>query len=302
MEIKQSPLVQLADEAKRPTRWWVGWIVVFGLGVMGAQIVSVFVAAGLGIVHGSPASEWIELVTNAVTIVVVAAWVSLKEGRRFASVGLTNPAKGLPQLGIGLVVGVALFLIPTGFLLATGQYQLMAPKAGQSGGLAALPLVLALMLVWLVQGTTEEIVVRGYLLQIHGQQLPAWVAVLITSLGFAFAHLGAGPVALVNITLVALFFSFVSLRRGSIWLASGIHVGWNYAQGNLLGIPVSGSARDTALIFLGPAPGSSELVTGGGYGVEQSLPATALLLVLAVWSYLDYRKHQLPTVVVQQPA
>jgi uncharacterized protein len=294
VDIKQSPLVQLASEAKRPTRWWVGWLVTFLLGVMGIQIVSVFVTAGMNIVHGTAAAQWAELVTNLGTLAVLALWVVLKEGRRFSSVGLTHPAKGLPQLGVGIAVGVGLFLVPTGLLLAFGQYEVVAPGAGQRDGLAALPLVLALVLVWLVQGSTEEIVVRGYLLQIHGQQLPAWVAVLVTSVGFALAHLGAGPVALVNISLIAIFFAFISLRRGSIWLASGIHVGWNYAQGNLLGIPVSGSARDTALVFLGPTPGAPEMISGGRYGIEGSLIATALLATLAVWSFVDYRKHQLP--------
>lgn len=298
MDIKQSPLVQLASEAKRPTRWWVGWLVAFLVGVMVIQIVSVFVTAGMNIVHGTPAAQWAELVTNLATIVVIALWVVLKEGRRFASVGLTNPAKGLPQLAVGIAIGIVMFLVPTAVVLGSGQYQTVAPEASQSGGLAALPLVLAFLIVWLVQGTTEEIVVRGYLLQIHGQQLPAWVAVLITSVGFALAHLGAGPLALLNIVLVAVFFSFISLRRGSIWLASGIHVGWNYTQGNLLGIPVSGSARDTALVFLGPTPGSSDLLTGGRFGIEGSLPATALLAALAVWSYFDYRKHQLPVVAI----
>ena len=39
MNIRTSPLVQMADEAKRPTRWWLAWIVGIVLVIGGLVMV-----------------------------------------------------------------------------------------------------------------------------------------------------------------------------------------------------------------------------------------------------------------------
>ena len=289
MNIKQSPLVQAAEAAKRPTPWWLGWIVAVGVAIMGAQLVVQPLGSALGIAKGSVGAQIEELVTNLVTVGLLALWIVFKEGRKFSTVGFLG-TRGPLRFLIGIGVGLLLFAIPTLTLLFSGQYRVADPGP-RASGLAALPIVLALALVWVVQASTEEIVVRGYLLQIHGQQLPAWVAVVVTSLGFAVIHLDFTPLPLLNITLVAVFFAFVSLRQGSIWLASGIHMGWNYMQGNLAGIPVSGNTYQTSLVFLQPSPGSIDWLTGGTFGVEGSAAATVVLLIAAGWAYNDYRTH-----------
>jgi len=98
------------------------------------------------------------------------------------------------------------------------------------------------------------------------------------------------PGLLLNIALVALFFSFLSLAQGSLWAAIGFHIGWNYAQGNLLGIPVSGTAREVALLALGPTADTPAWLTGGSFAIEGSIDASIVLAVLAVGSFLYYRR------------
>ena len=61
----------------------------------------------------------------------------------------------------------------------------------------------------------------------------------------------------------------------------GIHLGWNWAQGNLLGFGVSGTeAGPTVLkpVFDGP-----EWLTGGAFGLEASLPCLLVIGVCCVW-------------------
>jgi membrane protease YdiL (CAAX protease family) len=102
-------------------------------------------------------------------------------------------------------------------------------------------------------------------------------------------HLAFDPVVLTNIALVAIFFSFLTLARGSIWLASGIHAGWNMAQGQIYGIPVSGIPRSYALLDYGPVDSASTALSGGDFGIEGSVVATVVLIVACLFSYRYYR-------------
>jgi uncharacterized protein len=293
MNLTSSPLVQYAAEAQRPTRWWLAWIVAIGLGIIVPMTVvpPIFaMVVGHAIAPGSILEQVQEIFTNGATLGVLALWVILKEKRPFSSLGFRG-AKAIPTFLLGVLGGFTMFAIPVGGLLLTGQYRVV--DAGtKTVGVAALVPVVLLFAVWIVQSSTEETVMRGYLLQIHAQQLPAWLAVLLPAVGFAVIHLNFNPLPLANITLVAIFFSFVALRQGSLWMVAGLHTGWNYIQGNILGIPVSGGARETSLVFLAPTDGSWDWLTGGDFGIEGGAAATVVLAALAAWSYVAFRKHQ----------
>jgi len=98
------------------------------------------------------------------------------------------------------------------------------------------------------------------------------------------------PLILANITLVAVFFSFVSLAHGNLWAACGFHLGWNATQGGILGIPVSGNAYAMSILAMGPVKDAPTWLTGGEFGIEGSAVATVVLAALAVWSYFYYMK------------
>lgn len=297
MDIRTSPLVQYAKEAKRPTSWWLGWIVALGLGIFAPLLVVpiVFGAVakgmfGLDVADGSILAQVQEVFTNGATLGILALWVIFKEKRPFSSLGFRGP-RPVPKFLLGVLGGFAMFIVPVALLMLSGQYRIV--DAGtKTGGLAALLPVVLLFAVWIVQSSTEETVMRGYLLQIHAQQLPAWLAIVIPAVGFAVIHMNFNPLPLLNITLVAVFFSFVALRQGSLWMVAGLHTGWNYIQGNILGIPVSGGSRSTSLVFMAPSEGSLDWFTGGDFGIEGGAAATLLLAGLSIWSFLALRKHQ----------
>ena len=144
--------------------------------------------------------------------------------------------------------------------------------------------------MFILQGSTEEAVTRGYMLQVGGLQLPAWGAVLGSSVFFSVLHLDFRPLVLLNIALYAVFACFVALGQGSLWLICGIHAGWNYFQGNVFGLPVSGNVYATSLWSFGPAEGSNEVLTGGNFGVEASMIGTVILVVALAIAYRSYRR------------
>lgn len=286
LNLTTSPLVRAVKRAKRPTPLPIAWLVTV---VFGVAVVSTAVQTALAVVLGDPADaslsgQLIEFAGFGATLAVLALWVVLKEQRPFSTVGF--PGNGTARLLAGMLGGAVLFAIPLFALVLSGQYTFQRDALRADGSTFA---AVALMLpAWLLQASTEEAVVRGYLLQWHGFKQRGWVAILTTSAGFAILHLQADPLVLANILLFGVFFSLISLAQGSVWLAAGIHAGWNLTQGNILGIPVSGLASPVSLLTLEPAVGARPWLTGGGFGVEGSAATTVVLAIAVLLSYRYY--------------
>jgi membrane protease YdiL (CAAX protease family) len=286
LNIKTSPLVRAVTLSKRPTGLPVAWLVtiVFGVGVMSTATQTALAVLLGDPAEASPSGQLLEFAGFGATLAVLALWVVFKEQRPFASVGFLG--RGMGRFFVGILGGAALFAIPVLTLVLSGAYAF--ESAGRTASAATLTALAPIVPGWIVQATTEEAVVRGYLLQWHGLKQPAWVAILLTSAGFAALHLDAEPLVLSNIFLVAIFFSFLSLAQGSIWLAAGVHAGWNMTQGSVFGIPVSGMPVPVSLLLLSPAPGSREWLTGGSFGVEGSVATTVILAIAVLLSYRYY--------------
>lgn len=288
-----SPLVAGAKEARRPTRWWLAALYAVIVGIMAAG------AVGLGLytsyvqaLEGSIVAQFGEIFSNAMSLVALWLWLRFKEGRPFSSLGFRG-GDALRRFLTGLVIGAGLLTLSVLSLRVLGDYQSVPGAAGGLSGWAALVPVLLVALVWIVQSSTEETLMRGYLLQTGGVQLPGWVAILIPALIFSGLHfLTPGPkepVAVVNIVLFAVFASFIALRQGSLWMVCGAHVGWNWFQGNVFGVPVSGNVYHTALFPMGPTADASHLLSGGAFGVEGSLMVTIIWGIAMVIAYLYFR-------------
>ena len=145
----------------------------------------------------------------------------------------------------------------------------------------AVGMIILYFLGYMVQGMSEEILCRGYLMVSMQRGCPLWVAVLTNSLLFTVLHLGnpgITPLALLNLALFGIFASLYTLRRGSLWGIGAIHTIWNFAQGNIFGISVSGLSGSPSIMTATTAEGGS-LVHGGAFGMEGGLGVTAVLLI-----------------------
>ncbi|MEL4318414.1 type II CAAX endopeptidase family protein [Leifsonia sp. YIM 134122] len=292
MSVRDTPFVQDATTGKRVTRWWLSYVlvlVVFILvlpGIVGAVFLQTWKVG-----PGTPEAQLQEAVTFGAGLLGLFVWVWLFERRRITSLGFRRSGRGILTLLVGLVAGVVLNSIPTLFLWSIGAYQLASPPTGAISGLAGLPILLLVLVFVLVQSGTEETLTRGFMLQSSGVALPGWIAVLLPAVVFTLFHgVTTKPFAFASIFLFALLVTFVVLRQGGLWIAIGIHTGWNFAMGNLYGIPVSGLPPHTAsAIFLAPSEGAPDWLTGGEFGTEASLPADLVLGLAAVAAFLVYR-------------
>lgn len=192
--------------------------------------------------------------------------------------------KRLLDLVLGVLIGAAILCVPIAVLMAMGA-AVYAPDLANFNG-AALALG---VLVCFFNVVTQEAMVRSYMFQELWAKYGAWVATVVTTLLFVAIHAAAimqgtqGLIAGANILLASLLLSLAYVRTGQLWLAIGIHLGWNGLQGPVLGINVTGLDMGfghwSLFDFIG-----DPLMTGGEMGVEGGLvgligPAIGLAIV-----------------------
>lgn len=156
--------------------------------------------------------------------------------------------------------------------------------------------------VYGVVGINEELMLRGYVLQNLAEGLNTAWAVVISSAIFGLLHLGnpyASWVSTANIAVAGLFLAAGYLVARSLWLPIGLHFGWNFFQGTVLGFPVSGTdgfhlIRQTVA---GPA-----WVTGGSFGPEAGLAGLAAIAMgtMLIWLWGKASSQQVSQVAGQR--
>jgi membrane protease YdiL (CAAX protease family) len=220
------------------------------------------------------------------------AWLKWYEKRPFWTLGLERSGAWLKYLR-GLLVGLGMFAVSVGLSAGLG---FMAFEEGgtQPQGLAAVGGVLLIFLGWIVQGSAEEILTRGWLLPVIGARYkPLW-GILISAVVFAVYHSlnpNVSPIAFLNLFLFGVFTAFYVLFEGGLWGVFGIHTAWNWAQGNLFGLQVSGIPPAAGSLFNLMEAGP-DAVTGGPFGPEGGLAVTAVLVVSTVWVWWDNRRRE----------
>lgn len=223
--------------------------------------------------------QWFTVLTLFSTFLpaaVVILYCRKLEKRSFSTMGLTRRT-ALPEYLIGLGVGLLLFVIVLGLNFLTGGIRF----GGVVFRASALPLLLLTFLGYLIQGASEEILCRGYFCVSVSRWMPLWVGVLVNSIAFSLMHLlnsGITPLALLNLFLFGVFMSLYMIRCGNLWGACAIHSMWNFAQGNLFGLQVSGIPSKNS-VFAIIQTADHALWNGGSFGPEGGLCVTAVLAV-----------------------
>ncbi len=154
--------------------------------------------------------------------------------------------------------------------------------------------LLAFFVGFVIQGMSEEVLVRGYFMVSLSNRCHTAIAVGISSAAFAALHLanpGISLLALLNIALFGAFMSVYILRTDDLLGACAIHSAWNFAQGNLVGIRVSGTAQLPTVAIMNPI-GEQALFHGGDFGLEGGLIVTFVTLTAIVLTVFLPQKAQ----------
>jgi membrane protease YdiL (CAAX protease family) len=225
------------------------------------------------------------ILTLAATYLVYYGLVRGMEGRNPVSELSLNGA--LLELIGGLGVGAGLLTLSTVLLWLFGFYKVDAVNdISELFAARHLPLSLG-------AGFFEELVFRAILFRIVEEKLGSWIALAISSLFFGVAHIGNPNATLFSSVAIAieagilLGAAYMLTRR--LWFAVGIHIAWNYVQGAVFGIAVSGG--EVKGLMSSHLEGN-ELFSGGAFGAEASLITLVICTlagILFLWKAYQHR-------------
>ena len=166
-----------------------------------------------------------------------------------------------------------------------GGYRFAPPDAAH---LPAIARTLAVSAVILMLGAAaEEMMFRGYPLQTMMRSWPVWAALIPTSLPFALVHLANPNVVpgftFANTVLAGAWLAVAYWRTRSLWFPFGIHWGWNWTMGALLGSPISGINSLTPEPLLRFTDAGPSWIGGGAYGIEGGAACTLALALSTIF-------------------
>ena len=184
----------------------------------------------------------------------------------------------LRDLGLGVSIGFAIFSLVVGAAAAADVYNITGKGSTEQ-------LVKELVLVAIMPGVTEELLFRGILFRWIEEFAGSWAALLVTSALFGLAHIlnpNATWFSSFAIAMEAgLLLGGAYMLTRSLWAPIGLHAAWNFTQGFIFDVPVSGLDEQGLVQAKLSGP---ELLSGGGFGLEASL--FALVIATAAGMYL----------------
>jgi len=218
---------------------------------------------------------------------VLAAYLMLRfiDKRKFSSMGLNLGSNSMRELLWGILIGFSILTLAVGAMALIGYEDVRL--ADQDLQYFSVGFFTNIFLFFIV-GFNEEILFRGYIFQSMIEGTNKIIAVAFFSLFFGVAHLGNPNVSvfgIANIVLAGILLSLAYIQTKSLWLPIGLHIGWNFTQGYVWGLPVSGTT-----VFM-PLTLSQEIgpdeVTGGTFGPEGGAACTivCILACIFIWKY-----------------
>ena len=237
----------------------------------------------------------VQLFSTVIATVIAILFCLWIEKRKPASMGLCRGGAFKEYL-VGAGVGIALISLCVGLAAAFGSF---------SFALVSFPvgLWIAYLIGFLIQGMSEEVLCRGYLMISITRKNSIPLAVAANAVMFALLHIfnpGIGIIPLVNIALFGAFASVYALKRGNLWGVCAAHSLWNFFQGNVFGISVSGMGVSVSPLQA-TLQNENAWLHGGAFGIEGGIVTTLILslALLAALLYLPAKQDEVAENVVE---
>ena len=227
------------------------------------------------------ASAILTLAACAITLGIYAALSRMIEKRRVTELSLRRLA---PDWAVGCVIGTVCIAVSILGMWLAGVYhgRVVSPNWER---------LVRDFLLFLFVAVGEELLCRAILLRMIEERWGTTIALVVSCLAFGFFHYandGASVWSCIAITVTAVEAASFLYSR-TLWMPIGSHLAWNFVQGNIFGISVSGNKMSAALLqadLTGP-----EILTGGSFGMEASIITVVLTTAIAAGLiYLAIRK------------
>ena len=253
-----------ARAKKRPL--WI-WILLF--------IVAVFLSIiGYGLlISGYQGADYyaypgLTVVAAAIILGLYALFVRWIERHWPADLPL---GKLVPHTLLGILVGFIFMVLVVSTIVAMGD-------ATVTWRGFSVEKQFSVFMMFLAVAVGEEMIFRGVIFRWIDERWNTWVALLISAILFGWMHISNDNATWWSSLAIAveagLLLGAAYKWSGSLWVPIGIHWAWNYTQGNIFGLAVSGSeAGETMLTTIVNGP---DIITGGAFGPEASIISVIL--------------------------
>ena len=236
------------------------------------------VALTLFVAERNPGILWgnqlVILALNQASLTVAAIgamWLAVRfvDHRPYKTFGIGFFPAWKSDVRFGLSIAAGMLAILIGGCYAFGYVSI-----SWTAGLASPGKLLATLGLLLVAAANEELIFRGFPLQLLIDGLGERPAIVGMSALFAAMHLSnpnASLLGILNTIAAGILLSLAYVRTRSLWMPYAIHVAWNVGLGFVFGFSLSGINLDS-LWTTGTA--GNETILGGGYGPEGGVLAT----------------------------
>ena len=253
-----------ARSKKRPLWIWILLFIVaaflsiigYGLLISGYQGADYFAHPGLTVVAA------------AIILGLYALFVRWMERHWPADLPL---GKLVPHTLLGILVGFIIMVLVVSTIVAMGD-------ATVTWRGFSVEKQFSVFMMFLAVAVGEEMIFRGVIFRWIDERWNTWVALLISAILFGWMHISNDNATWWSSLAIAveagLLLGAAYKWSGSLWVPIGIHWAWNYTQGNIFGLAVSGSdAGETMLTTIVNGP---DIITGGAFGPEASIISVIL--------------------------
>lgn len=269
------------DSSQRLRNGW--WILIFVVLMLASRFIYTPISRALQDLGAT--QDWLEPLRFCFLLLVTWLCVRLRR-ERLSSIGFVLDRRWAREFGIGTLLGLASALLAVVLIWTAGGVRFELDPA------RSVTLLLHGVYVFLFVALFEETLFRGFVFQRFVAGAGMWIAQIALGLLFATSHWGNPDMhgatlawASVELFLGAVLLGLAYLRTRSLALPIGIHLGWNWTQGHLLGFGVSGFEQ--AGWFRPLLQDRPEWMTGGSFGPEASIFAVIadVVLILLLWKW-----------------
>ncbi len=261
-------------------------LIFFVSGILGeAVVIASFTGMGYDPLHGvMPEGEIAGLVPfygYLLFSIIAILYCKLIEKRSLEDIGLT---KKFGDYFIGIVIALIMLGVVIFICCISGSVSFV----GINKNVSVKGLILW-GIAFIIQGSEEEILCRGFLMNTLKKKISVPMAVFVSSTAFVVPHLimtsilEAGVVysiiGIVNLYLISILFSIIVLWRKNIWISCGLHTAWNFVLNSVFGLTLSGIDGNNGGLFIFKI-NNLNIINGSEYGLEAGIATTGIILVM----------------------
>jgi hypothetical protein len=237
-------------------------------------------------------------------LMTISVWLAGRffDRRRFIDFGFHFNGRWWADFRFGLSLGAGLMALIFLIELTVGWISVSGTFCTQNPETPFLSAIVIPLIIFLVVGFYEELFSRGYQLTNLAEGLTGKIikprtaillAILLSSAAFGVLHASnphASLASTLNIGLAGFFLAAGYVLTGQLAIPIGLHISWNFFQGNVFGFPVSGGDFRSAT-FIQIQQSGPDLWTGGFFGPEAGLLGTGAMILGIIITMLWIRKQ-----------